>query len=167
LSGTVAVEDVLQETFAEVFRRISSFEPQGEAAFYRWLVTIAKHRLADMVKAQQTAKRGGGRRAGQGQASPGANSVLNLLDLAAVHDHTPSRSAARHEAVSAIQVALAGLNEDYRQALQLRYVKAMPVKEIAETMGRTERAVHMLCNRGLKSLRAAMGRSSQFLTKKT
>jgi len=53
LRDTVTEEDILQETFIEIFQRIETFEPKGERAFYRWLVTIADHRLLDMIKAQK------------------------------------------------------------------------------------------------------------------
>jgi RNA polymerase sigma-70 factor (ECF subfamily) len=83
-----------------------------------------------------------------------------------VDERTPSRSAAGHEAVRAVQVGLAGLKSDYREALRLRYIEGLPVAEVAARMDRTERAVHMLCHRGLQCLRAAVGRSSQFLSSK-
>ena len=88
-----------------------------------------------------------------------------LVDLLAGPRRTPSQSIARHEAVGAVRVALTGLTEDYREALQLRYVQGLPVAEVAETMKRTPRAVHNLCRRGLQELRAALGRSAQYLTR--
>ena len=41
--------------------RAPSSLPRGERPFYRWLVTIAEHRLQDAIRAHLTAKRGGGR----------------------------------------------------------------------------------------------------------
>jgi RNA polymerase sigma-70 factor (ECF subfamily) len=76
------------------------------------------------------------------------------------------RPAARHEAAGAIHAALAGLKLEYRQAIELRYIQQLPVAEIAARMDRTERAVHMLCNRGLKQLEAAMGCATRFITRK-
>ncbi len=88
---------------------------------------------------------------------------MALLDLVAVDVHTPSQSVASHEAV---QVAMAGLKDDYREALHLRYITGLPVTEVASRMNRTDRAVQMLCHRGLQKLRAALDRSSAFLSKK-
>lgn len=65
-----------------------------------------------------------------------------------------------------MQVALAGLKDDYREALWMRYIEGRPVREIAQAMRRTERAVQMLCNRGLRALREKMGRTSKYLTTK-
>jgi RNA polymerase sigma-70 factor (ECF subfamily) len=177
--GILGVEDVLQEAYVDAFRGIRSFQPNADdpvGSFYRWLVTIAEHRLLDMLKARRAAKRGGGRvqvdaipnanGAGAGAAAPGgANaSVLRLLDVVAVDEHTPSRSAARREAASAIHVAMAGLKQEYRDALRMRYIEGLSVAEVAAKLGRSEGAVQMLCHRALHEMRAAMGRASGFLT---
>ncbi len=165
-AAVFSADDVIQEAFAEVFRCIAGFEPQGDGSFSRWVATIAERRLKDLLKGQYAQKRGGGRERLDAHKTSEDGSVLNLLELAAVHRQTPSRSAARHEAASAIHVALAGLKPEYREALELRYVQRLPVADIASKMNRTERAVHMLCNRGLKDLREAMGRATQFMTHK-
>ena len=57
--------------------------------------------------------------------------------------------------------AFGGIEAAYRigSELVVRYT------EIAARMNRSERAVHMLCNRGLKKLRAALGHASQYLTR--
>ena len=166
LRGVLGEEDVLQETFVEAFRRIGSFEQQGPEAFYGWLAMIASHRLADAVKAERALKRGGGQVAGEANLDVSGRSVIALLEQLAVQDYTPSRSVARHESVWAVQVALAGLKEEYREALRLRYIEGLSLGEVAARMGRTERAVDNLCDRGRKRLRAALGRASQYLTRK-
>ena len=92
--------------------------------------------------------------------------MVHLLEVLAAHSRTPSRSAAAHEAVEAVQRALSGLPEDYGEAIRLRYVEGLPVAQIATRMNRSEGSVHMLCNRGLQALRIALGDSARFLTKK-
>ena len=166
LRGALAPEDVLQETLVDAFQHIGSFTPAGPDAFYRWLTTIATHRLADAAKAQRTLKRGAGRAWGECELNLDDRSVVALLDQLAADDLTASRVAARGEAVKAIHVALAGLNTDYREALRLRYIEGLPLATVAARMGRTERAVDNLCDRGRKQLRQSMGRASQYLTRK-
>src|SRR5215213_10076708 len=61
LRSVVGTEDIIQETFADVFRDIGRFRPEGQDAFYRWLAAIADNRLTDAVRAARAAKRGGGR----------------------------------------------------------------------------------------------------------
>ena len=164
IRAAVAAEDIVQDTYIRAFRRISTFTPKGPGSFYRWLLTIARNRLIDVQKRHGALKRGGG--AGRARRPDYTDSMVQLLDLVAVDDHTASRSAARHEAVSAVQVALAGLKDDYRQAIELRHIEGLSVAQTAARLNRTERSVHMLCHRGLKRLKAALGRSSNFLSHK-
>ncbi|MEW6251864.1 MAG: sigma-70 family RNA polymerase sigma factor [Planctomycetota bacterium] len=164
--GLIAPEDVLQEAFIVAFREIATFVPRGPDAFFAWLAAIAEHRLFDMVKAQRALKRGGGRAAVDAVRGTPADSLSGLLDVLCVDAHTPSRSVAGHEAARAIQIGLASLRADYREALRLRYIVGLPVAEVAERMARTEAAVHMLCHRGLEQLRCAIGRSSQFFSRR-
>ena len=166
LRATVSEEDILQQAFIAAFGAIGSFEPKGAGAFYRWLCTIAEHRLQDAIKTQRAAKRGAGRVAADARSPTGDDSYDDLIDLLAVESRTPSRSVARHEAAGAIRVALAALKEDYRRAIELRYIQRLPVAEVAGIMSRTERSVHNLCRRALKELHAVMGRTSQYLTRK-
>jgi len=162
LRSTVGAEDILQEVFIDAFRRIQFFEGRGRLSFYRWLATIAEHRLQDAVKARHTAKRGGG------QAAPAArwfDSTDDLIKLLAIHANTPSQSAARHESALAVQVGLASLKEDYRRAIELRHIRGRTVAETAKAMNRTPDAVKNLCRRGLQELHVVMGRSSQYFSR--
>ena len=165
LRASVSEEDILQQTFIEVFQRIQSFEPHGERAFYRWLATIADHRLADAVKAQNAAKRGGVPVGGRVAGAFEDDSIANLIDVLSGPERSPSQCVARDEATAAVQVALASIAEDYRSAVRLRYINGLSPVEIAKIMNKTPHAVHNLCYRGLKQLHAVMGRTSQFLTR--
>ena len=163
MQAAVSSEDVLQETFLEAANRIQSFEPRGADAFYRWLATIAEHRVVDLARAQQAAKRGGEFRRADADWT---GSMVDLLSVLAVNERTPSRSVAGREAAAAIGAALEQINADYREALRLRYIEGLSVAATAERMGRSERAVHMLCHRGLAQLRDVLGPDSKYLSRK-
>ncbi len=163
LKGMTSPEDVLQEVYVEVFGAIRTFRPEGNRAFYRWLLTIADNRVIDIVRAQCAAKRGGGRQPVQGPAS--ASTIMPLVELLHVDSHTPSRSAAGHEVVAAVHVALAQLKPDYREALKLRFLEGMSVSDTASKMKRSEWSVHKLCSRGLQQLRESLGEISRFLSR--
>jgi len=164
VQGRFQAEDVLQETFVEAWQHIGSFEVQQPEGFHAWLRTIATNKLRDRLRAHKAAKRGGGRPAAQ---QGGADSSLaDLVDLVVASVNSPSGQVARREAQRVVLVALTQLKEDYRQAISLRYLEGRSVAEVAETMQRTERSIHMLCNRALKKLREALGRSSQYLSRR-
>lgn len=179
VQGTISAEDIVQEAYVVAFQRIRTFElDEPEAGspspanpprqtMYPWLAGIARNRLMDAVKAQRAAKRGGGRAAVQEPAGEEDQSqVIGLLEMLAAHSRTPSRSMAGHEAVAAVQETLAALPPEYREALRLRYVEALPVAEIAARMKRSEGAVQMLCHRALRALRDALGDPGQFFSRK-
>src|SRR4051794_41089338 len=42
--------DVLQDVYFEAFRRLGEFVPEGDDASYRWLVTIARHRMCQLLR---------------------------------------------------------------------------------------------------------------------
>lgn len=163
LRSTLAAEDVLQDVFTEAYRGIAAFRPTDAGSFIRWLCTIADHRVVDAARAQRAAKRGGGR---SPVAADEYESLRGLLDLVAVHERTPSQSAAGHEAVAAVRNALQSISPDYRTALELRYLHGLSVGDTAARMGRTERAVHKLCSRGLGQLRDVLGDAATYLTRK-
>lgn len=52
-----------------------------------------------------------------------------------------------------IKTALAGLKEDYSQALVWRYIEDLPISEIAKMTNKSEGAVRVLLHRALKTLK--------------
>jgi RNA polymerase sigma-70 factor (ECF subfamily) len=159
-------EDVLQETYLDVFAAISGFVPGGAGSFYSWVRTIARHRLLDLLKARRALARGGGHVQAQLPLGSSSGSLAGLIQLVAIDQHTPSSSAAGHEAESAVQAALAMLKSDYRQVLHMRYVECLSPADIARMLGRSEGSVFMTCSRALKQLRALMAEASHYLSTK-
>ena len=165
LRGVLSADDVCQEAYVSVFRQITSFQPHDEHAFERWLRTIADRKLVDLIRTQRAAKRGGGQRVDARYARNDTSSMIELLDILAVHERTPSRSAAHRELVRIVQDALDGLKEDYREVLRLRYIQSLSVAETAQQMGRSDGAVMMLCNRGLQQLEEVIGDPARFFSR--
>src|SRR5690349_4700205 len=49
LRSLIDPADILQDTFVEAFRRAGEFSARGNDAAFRWLVTIARHRMAALA----------------------------------------------------------------------------------------------------------------------
>ncbi len=160
LQPVLSTDDVLQEAFVEVCRSIGDCKAAESRAFLHWLLTIVEHQAVDLVRAARAAKRGGDWSAIDAESA----SVHGLLVQAGSRAHTPSSSAARHEAVAALRSEMDLLPDAYRQALHLRYFEDLPVSQIAAQMGKSEMAVHLLCYRGLRRLAAQMGSAARFLS---
>jgi len=163
LRSIIAPEDLLQETFIEVFRQIRTFQPTGIGAFIRWLVMVTDGRLIQAIRHHSTLKRGGGRVSLDPMIE--GSSAIPLLELLHVDAHSPSRSVAGHEATSAVAVGLRSLKPEYRDAVRMRFLEGLDVTEIAHRLGRTEWSVHKLCSRGLQELRHFLGNESGFLSR--
>ena len=165
LRRVLSADDVLQEAYLVAFRKIREFDPGQPGGFHAWLSRIAEHRLADLIKGHRRAKRGGGLTPAELRVGNDDSTVIDMLQMLAADSRTPSREARMHEAAAAVQTALENLKEENREALRLRYLEGLSVAELAERMGRSEGAVHMLCTRGLQSLREELGDLSRFLSR--
>ena len=163
LRSIVDAEDIIQQTHIEVFRRIDDFAPNGVDSFRRWVRAIALSRLRNLIKGHRAAKRGGlrARVSNRGRID---DSTVALLDHLAGPGATPSRCVARREAIDAVESALGALPEHYRQAVRLVHIEGHRVCDAATLMGRSERAVHGLCRRGLKRMRESLLRESDLLS---
>lgn len=161
----IGTEDVLQEVFTQAFRDISRYEVRSGTSFLIWLKTIADHRLVDVLRRIRAKKRGGQFR----QLTPNdmelQSTVAQLIDLIWQSNATASKSVARSEAASAVNVGIASLPVDQRTAILAKYFEGKNVDVIAEEMNRSPGAVRGLIHRAQKSLADMMGRSSQWLSR--
>jgi RNA polymerase sigma-70 factor (ECF subfamily) len=148
----ITVDDIVQETYIDATRAIRSFVASDGDSFFPWLRSIAEHRLLDALKAQRAAKRGGG----HGAKPAERGSIIALLEAVVTREKSPRSLIAGREAVTAVQVAMATLTSDQRQAVQMRFLDEKSVDEVAAALGRTPGAIHMLLQRALKSLRKAL-----------
>jgi RNA polymerase sigma-70 factor (ECF subfamily) len=165
LQSTQAVEDILQLTFLQAFRDIGRFVPRPDAAFGDWLAQIAENRLLDAIRQHDCLKRGGGRAAVVSAAADDSR-LVPVLDWVAAEEPTASSVVARGEALAALNVAIAGLEADQREAICQRLLEGKSLEETAAALGRTPDAVRGLVHRGKQALREAMGRASWWLKTK-
>ncbi len=158
----VEPEDVMQETYAAAWPEMANARFDNYAAFLGWLKQIAQRKLIDMHRAVLADKRDVRRQIGGWDVRSG--SYVNLFDCVSGSCSTPSRGAARSEALAIMMVQLVQLPKDYRQVLQWRLIDNLPVPEVARRLDRSEPAVHMLCHRALKKLKELMGPPSKYLS---
>ena len=150
LASVVDPADVVQDVYLEAMRRSTEFQPADADHTRRWLMTIARNRLVDLIRHHGAAKRGG--QVSVVSAAPDASTV-GLLAEVAIYDRTPSKSAAAHEIAALIHRSIADLPADYAQVLRLRYLDGLSGKAVAAELSRTEGAVHVLCHRAVEALR--------------
>jgi RNA polymerase sigma-70 factor (ECF subfamily) len=165
-SDSLTPEDLLQETLVYAVRDMSRCRTGSAESFASWLHSIVDHRLEDARRAMRTKKRGGGRwavaRAERGLES----SVQDLIAALADRQLTPFGAAVREEALSALDVGIANLPDDQRQAVRLHFLEHRSVDETSAVMDRTPAAVRGLIHRAKQALRAALHRSSMWLIRR-
>jgi RNA polymerase sigma-70 factor, ECF subfamily len=153
-------QDVVQDVSVDAFRRRNDFPGHDAEEGVRWLLTVARHRLIDLVRQRRALKRAGT----APQLRIGLDdSLVSMLEELGLYSRTPSRSAAEREFFVALEESLSRLQPDYAEVIRLRHVEGLSQKEAADRMGRTEKAVEALCARGLLALRLEMRSASLFV----
>ena len=117
--GAADAEDVVQEAFVVVHRRLGEFE--GRADIKAWVFKILLHLVRHHFRTRQ--RRPGDRAA----EDPGL-----LHDLATEQDPAAAQAA---EAVDALDHLLGQLDEDKREVLVLAEIEQMTLAQIAEVTG--------------------------------
>jgi RNA polymerase sigma-70 factor (ECF subfamily) len=124
------VEDIESEVWLSITRNLASFSGD-ERDFRGWVFTIARRRAIDWRRHRRRQPRvtdlDGVDVAGHGSSSPGTDTAAALAMLAT-------------------------LTPEQREALALRVIVGMSVRETAAVVQRTEGAVRILCHRGLRTL---------------
>lgn len=130
-------EEVLQETFLQVWRRAADFDEARGRAF-TWLVTIARSRALDRLRVLGSRAR----LAGEVEAH---SSGADLGDAA--------EDAVRSEQATIVRQALAELPEEQRRALFLAYFEGLTQSEISTRLGEPLGTVKTRMRSGLMKLR--------------
>ncbi len=124
------VEDLAQETFIRAYRALPGF--RGESAFYTWLYRIA---VNTAKKAMIGLKRNPVfTEASMGGAGDDDDENSLAIDRDLSDGETPESVLASRQVAEAVNVAVAALSEDLRQAITLREIEGMSYEEIAELM---------------------------------
>ena len=148
LARRVSVADVLQEVQIVAFRRRADFVPDGPGSFRTWLIGIAENKARETIRFHDgAAKRAARREVTRGQRADTAQFASPRA--------TPSQYAIAHEAADRARQALDSLSEDDREVLRLAREMQLPLREVAERMGRSYEAGRKLYVRALVRFKAA------------
>lgn len=135
-------EDVVQETFLELWRRASQFDADRGGAI-AWVVTIARSRAIDRLRASGTA--------GKTIASASASEGLAPLALP-----LPSDEAEQRRDVARVATALSALPDAQRETIELAYFEGLSQSEIAERTGTPLGTVKMRVKLAMAKLAALL-----------
>ena len=166
VQGLISIEDVVQETLTRAFLKIDQLRGDSPLAFAVWLMAIGNMILIDLVRKEAAQARGGKFRRQELTHGNTTGSVVEILGQLPIEEATASQIVARREGVAALQVAIAGLPSDQRQAIQLHLLQGLTLQETSEAMNRSATAVRGLIHRAKENLAQAMGRASLWLSRR-
>jgi RNA polymerase sigma-70 factor (ECF subfamily) len=133
-----AAEDLTAEVFRRALAGIGSFEWRG-VPFTAWLYRIAANEIADYA-AKAARERG-------------------TIVTDEPHDEPAHDECSRIEDRATLFRLVDGLPADQKRVVVLRFAEERSIREIAETLGRSEGAVKQLQFRALETLRSRMRQS--------
>jgi RNA polymerase sigma-70 factor, ECF subfamily len=140
LGSRSEAEEVVQETFVQVWRRAASYDASRGGAM-AWIATIARSRALDRLRARAATDR----------------AVTRSEDPEPASAPAPSELAAQRELRTQVLAALAGLPQEQRSAIELAYYEGLSHSEIAERLGDPLGTVKTRVRLGLAKLAAVLG----------
>ncbi|MEP6921410.1 MAG: sigma-70 family RNA polymerase sigma factor [bacterium] len=146
LNSREEAEDVLQEVFLQVWRRAGDFDEQRGRPF-TWLVTLARSRAIDRLRALASRQR--------------------LADSAAKETSPEATDAVadtlHQEQKEIVARALADLPEEQRHTLKLAYFEGLTQSEIAAKLDTPLGTVKTRMRTGMMKLRELLGEQMKSL----
>jgi RNA polymerase sigma-70 factor (ECF subfamily) len=131
-------EELTQQAFLEATRTRETYDGRSDPVV--WLVGIARHKLADHFRLRDREER--------------RHFRLVVREIDAAQRADDWRSSDERDAILS---ALRQLPALQRAALVLRYADGLPVREVAERIGRSEGATESLLARARESFRRSYG----------
>lgn len=126
--NAAAADDVVQETFLQVYQAAGSFDPAR--SFRPWLFAIAANKARDYLRS--SVRR---REVGLMASSPsGAGEDLTLLDFLSGTTPPPEESLEADELRDLVRGVVSRMPDNLREVLVLGYFHHFPYKEMAEIL---------------------------------
>lgn len=133
------VEDVLQLVYVKIYRGLAGF--RGDSKFSTWVYQIARNEAINAVKKRRL------------ETAP-----IEDLQVAAPESEAPDTALQQSQLGDKLEQAMQQIDENYRIAIELRYMGERSYEEIAETMGIPLGTVKTYIHRGKAELKKVMAR---------
>jgi len=138
-------EDTAQNVLCQAISKMSTY--RGEAPLFSWLCTFCRYEISKQRKAQGYAP-GAARLT---ENDPAVRSALESLLSATGND--PDVVAYQAELGALVRVALDHLPSLYADSLECKYVRGDSVRDIADRIGKSEKATESILTRARAAFR--------------
>ncbi len=136
LRSRVDPEDVLQEAYLEISRRIQEFIDGVPVSFLVWSRQKTIQTLIDIHRGHTREKRDPYREVSMGAIGPyGQTTSISIAHLLMDDVTSPSQAALRAEEMQQLQEALDSMNETDREVLAMRHFEQLSNQQVAEVLG--------------------------------
>lgn len=131
------VEEILQDTFISTINSLANFNFKSSLSSY--LCAIARHEIADFYRKKRL--------------KTILFSRFPFLETIADKALAPEEEALKQELKDEIKLVLNQLSPKYRKVLKLKYLYRCPVKEIANILKSTPKAIESVLTRARKKFK--------------
>jgi RNA polymerase sigma-70 factor, ECF subfamily len=155
LRSKVDVDDLLQEIWLEIHRKIALFRGCSEREFLTWVRRVIGSILANQIR-HYIGTKGRDLRLERALTDELDQSSRAMNGSLVAPESSPSQQAVRREQAVLLADALQDLPEDYREVIILRQLEGLSFPDVARRVGRTEDSVKNVWLRALARLRRAL-----------
>jgi len=139
--------DIASTTFCRALDKLHSYQFRRTPSIYPWLHQIASNLVIDAVRDRPA----GGMLSLDAQAAEDVDSFLEYLPA---DGPSPQELVEQSEVQALVRQAIDRLPADQARAVALRFLGDHSIREIAQTLNKTEGAVKSLLHRALQGIRA-------------
>lgn len=132
-------EDLIQDTFVKLIRSIDSFDVNGQAAFATYLMTIAKNCYIDYLRKNK-------------------NLILSIDEQEIADTSTLENIVLKDLEASELLKAVDALPWEQAQAIKLKYLEQLTLKEIAVAFNTKPETIKSRIHVGMVKLRKDLGK---------
>jgi RNA polymerase sigma-70 factor (ECF subfamily) len=132
-------EDTAQIVLCQAISKMASY--RGEAPLFSWLCTFCRYEISKQRKAR-------GKIQGKKPLTEDDPAIRAALEsLLSANSNTPDVAAYQAELVRLVKVALDHLPALYADSLECKYIHGFSVREIADRIGKSEKATESMLTR--------------------
>jgi len=134
-------EDITHQVFLRAWQSVHSYSHRGNP-FGSWLYRIARNQIIDHYRSRKD------------------DISLETIDVDTLSFQTKQPDVSAHIDMEKVMAAVHHLKPDYQDAIILRFVEDLSVKETADVMHKTEGAVKLIQHRAIEELKKRLNYES-------